>query len=39
MAVTAGHPNEKTDFFDVEQAWLALARRSELECEAEGERK
>jgi hypothetical protein len=39
MAVATGDPDEKADFLAVEQGWLALARRYELEREAEGERK
>jgi hypothetical protein len=39
MAAAVDDPAEKADLLKVEQGWLALARRYELEREAEGERK
>jgi hypothetical protein len=32
MAVATGDPDEKADFLAVEQGWLALARRYELDA-------
>jgi hypothetical protein len=36
MAVASRNADEKIDFFEVEQGWLALARRCELEQRSEG---